>query len=107
MIRKTPMKRTSSRKRTKDEGGDEDYLDWIRSLDCCMCGAKGPSHPHHSTGAGMGLKSSDREAMPLCWRCHRHFHDNTGPFDGWHRAARRVWQELQVERCLSIFAATH
>jgi hypothetical protein len=42
----------------------------------------------------MGLKSKDREAMPLCWQHHRAFHDGSGPFDGW----------TQVERCLAAHA---
>ena len=106
--RKTPMRRTAMKRgptkvRSAKEGGDPVYLDWIRSLDCCGCNTKPPCHPHHSTGAGMGLKSSDREAMPLCWRCHRDFHDGKGVFDGWGRDARRVWQELQVERALYLY----
>jgi hypothetical protein len=52
----------------------------------------------------MGLKSSDRETMPLCWRHHRAFHDGNGPFDGWSRDDRRIWQMEQVERCQQAHA---
>lgn len=109
------MKRTPPVKRSKEEGGDEAYLEFIRSLPCCMCDRRGPSHPHHSTGAGMGLKAPDREAMPLCAPhyssrgspvagCHRDFHDGNGAFDGWTRADKNLWQGLQVARCQELYA---
>lgn len=107
--RKTPMRRTRlqqkpPRKRSSAEGGDEVYLDWIRSLPCCVCGVRTSSHAHHSTGAGMALKAPDREAMPLCPRCHRDFHDGKGFSDGWRREQRALWQELQVERCQRLYS---
>lgn len=95
--------------RTPEEGGDPEYLAFIRELPCCApsvaeCQSPAPQHPHHSTGAGMGLKAKDRETMPLCWRHHRAFHEGKGPFDGWSRDERRLWQEQQVERCLQARA---
>lgn len=117
LTRKTPMKRSRFvkrplPKRAPERGGDVDYLAWIRMLPCARCGVNGISHAHHSTGAGMGLKSDDRDAMPLCSPhvdgrmtkpgCHREFHDNRGLFDGWTREDRRIWQELQVARCQAL-----
>jgi len=52
----------------------------------------------------MGMKASDRETMPLCWMHHRQFHEGKGPFDGWTRDERRLFQEQQVERCLAAYA---
>ena len=87
---------------------DPTYLAFIRELPCCApsvteCQSPPPQHPHHSTGAGMGMKTGDRETMPLCWMHHRQFHEGKGPFDGWTRDERRRWQEEQVERCLAAY----
>jgi hypothetical protein len=109
--RKTPLTRTamprnkSPHKRTPEQGGDELYLRWIRSLPCCVCGHRPPSDAHHSTGAGMGLKAPDREAMPLCRPHHQQFHELRGPFDGWSHSHKKLWQEQQVERCVALFLA--
>lgn len=91
---------------------DPSYLNWIRSQPCANCSAPGPSHPHHSTVApvtcemcsgpprerpqakrGKGTKSHDHYAFPLCFKCHRRFHDAAGPFRDWTKAQRREWQE--------------
>lgn len=98
------MKQHAPRKRSAAEGGDETYLGWIRSLPCCVCQAPAPNHPHHSTGAGMALKAPDREAMPLCHRCHRDFHDGRGWAEYMGKRDRRVWQEVQVERCQYVYS---
>lgn len=110
LLRKTALRRSkfmSRNRETKQQQreGDPVYLDWIRALHCCSCGAKPPSHPHHSTGGGMGQKSGDRETMPLCFRCHRDFHDGNGKFDGWTKAQRRLFQDLAVERYQRISAS--
>lgn len=62
---------------------DDKYLNYIRSLPCCIC------HDNTSTEAahlrvgsvddgkrytGMAEKSSDRWALPLCGRHHREQH---------------------------------
>lgn len=102
------MTRSAPPKRSPSEGGDERYLDFIRSLLCCApgpraCHAPAPQHPHHSTGAGLALKAPDRETMPLCWHHHRAFHDGNGPFEHMTREDRRLWQEEMVGRCQRIW----
>jgi hypothetical protein len=52
----------------------------------------------------MGIKSSDRETIPLCWVHHQAFHEGSGPFDGWTRSERARWQEERVEECLAAHA---
>jgi hypothetical protein len=52
------------------------YLDWVKTLDCCNCGAPADD-PHHIIGqgeGGMGTKASDLLVMPLCRGCHTHIH---------------------------------
>jgi len=40
------------------------YMDKVARLGCMICGK--PPHLHHVTGAGMGLKSSNYDVIPLC-----------------------------------------
>ena len=57
------------------------YLDFVRTLPCCHCGA--PSEPHHVIGVGMGKmggKASDIHAVPLCREDHTLVHQDPG---GW------------------------
>jgi hypothetical protein len=57
---------------------DEQYLAWLRSQPCCICGADGSDAAHLRMGSvndgkrstGMGEKSSDKWAVPLCRRHH-------------------------------------
>ena len=56
---------------------DNDYLDWIRSLHCCVCGHRPPSEPHHVSEKGkgsMGSKTDDTRAIPACNYHHREAH---------------------------------
>lgn len=66
------------------EGMDANHLANVRKLPCCVCGIAGSTVAHHllRTGEhGMGRKSSDRWAIPLCEGiavkdgCHRALHD--------------------------------
>jgi len=52
------------------------YLDYVRALPCCSCGARGPSDPHHYGPRGVGQKTDDTRTVPLCRRCHDVFHDS-------------------------------
>ena len=38
-------------------------------MSCLVCGSK-PVHAHHSGPRGLGQKSPDRHAVPLCWKHH-------------------------------------
>lgn len=55
------------------------HLERIRRLPCCIptCSSKSPSDPHHlrvSNERGVGLKATDRWAIPLCRRHHEECH---------------------------------
>lgn len=104
--RKKPMSRVAAKQRSAEEGGDEAYLAFIRSLPCCACGARAPSHAHHETGGGRGKgqKAPDRRTLPLCFRCHRQFHDLNGRFEGFTAEGKRVWQDLEILRCQELYA---
>jgi hypothetical protein len=61
---------------------DERYLRFIRSLPCCICGGINTEAAHLRIGSinygkrdtGMGEKSSDKWALPLCNAHHREQH---------------------------------
>ena len=56
------------------------YIEFIKSLRCCVCGFKSPSDPHHVSLEGhgaKGMKCSDDRAIPLCHLHHVEYH-NTG-----------------------------
>jgi len=66
---------------------DPNYLAAVRALPCCLCGLYGQTEAHHCKDRpaydeqglyermpGMGQKSSDRDAIPLCAEHHRMFH---------------------------------
>ncbi len=55
-------------------GMSEEHLALIRALPCCRCNAPPKSEAHHLKQGigerGMGLRSTDRWAVPLCRSCH-------------------------------------
>jgi hypothetical protein len=51
------------------------YLAYIREQACCACVRGTPIEAHHFGPRGTGIKADDYHAVPLCTRCHRHFHD--------------------------------
>lgn len=58
------------------------YLRWIRSLPCSVCRTRWHVEAAHTGPHGLGQKSSDLSAIPLCARHHRTGNDsyhNLGP----------------------------
>lgn len=62
---------------------DEDYLNYVRSLPCVICGdtvtveaahLRVGSISHNKSYGAMQMKSSDKWALPLCTRHHREQH---------------------------------
>src|SRR5690606_3775495 len=49
------------------------YAETIRALPCSVCGAPGPSDPHHVRSRGAG--GDRRDLVPLCRTHHREYHD--------------------------------
>jgi hypothetical protein len=64
------------------------YLAWIRTLPCLVCGAKRGIEASHTGPHGLGQKSADLSAIPLCTRHHR-----TGR-DSYHKLGPRKFAEL-------------
>lgn len=52
-----------------------EYLDFVRTLPCCICDRPGPNEAHHAgADRGMGIKCNDTRAISLCSRCHAEWH---------------------------------
>lgn len=55
---------------------DRSYLDWVKKLECCVCNAPADD-PHHIVVVGykgMGSKTADYWAIPLCRPHHDELH---------------------------------
>jgi len=63
------------------------YLAWIRTQPCCICGSPKTVEASHTGPHGIGQKSPDSSAIPLCARHHR-----TG-YDSYHRLGPRRFSE--------------
>jgi hypothetical protein len=63
------------------------YLAWIRTQPCCVCGSKRGIEASHTGPHGLGQKSPDSSAIPLCAKHHR-----TGA-DSYHRLGPRKFAE--------------
>lgn len=70
---KFPLPKPKKRKKKKRAGMDPKHLEFIRRLPCCICGYE-PVEAHHlkfGTGErGMGMRSTDKWAVPLCHEHH-------------------------------------
>ena len=82
---------------------DPAYLEWLREQPCCACGKWGWSTPHHKTGAGMGKRAHDHEAMPLCVGCHKDLHEFSGRFALMGQLSRADWQDTQIREHRAMY----
>jgi len=64
------------------------YLRWVRSLPCAVCGTSRYIEAAHTGPRGLSQKSSDTSAIPLCARHHR-----TGN-DSYHKLGPRKFSEV-------------
>lgn len=64
-----PKKRKNSERYLKRPGMSEAHLACIRQLPCCVCGGTKHIEAHHlkaTAERGMGLRSTDKWAVPAC-----------------------------------------
>jgi hypothetical protein len=87
---------------------NERYLAFIRRLACCACSSTRNVEAAHTGPHGLGQKSSDLSAIPLCFRCHRADSDSLHAVGPAKFAADRgldigkltgYYQELFVRSC--------
>tara|TARA_B100000700_G_scaffold189815_1_gene209196 strand:- start:55731 stop:56192 length:462 start_codon:yes stop_codon:yes gene_type:complete len=82
-----------------------EYLAFVRTLPCCLCGAPANA-AHHLIGmwgmSGMGLKAPDSMVMPVCDgpgdTCHRRIHDSAEL-----RALQPGWMRQTIRAGLAEF----
>jgi hypothetical protein len=77
-----------SQPRTPHPARNPRYLAWIRTLPCLVCGARRGIEASHTGPHGLGQKSPDTSAIPLCIKHHR-----TGK-DSYHKLGPRKFAEL-------------
>lgn len=104
-LKRTAMKRKAPKIRTASEGGDPEYLAFVRRQRCCACGSLPPSHAHHETlgGRGKSQKAPDRRTLPFCFGDHDDFHLVRGRFKGWSREKRKAFQEAEIDRLSGVW----
>lgn len=69
---------------------NEEYLKFIRKLPCCACGKSRGVEAAHFGPRGLGTRASDKNALPVCYKCHRtgpHAYHKLGPrkFAAYHK----------------------
>ena len=65
-----------------------EHLRFVRSLPCCVCGARRNIEAHHTGPRGLSQKSSDLSAIPLCALVHH----RAGQYS-YHVLGRRAFEE--------------
>lgn len=84
---------------------DRLYLDWVKTLNCCACNAPADD-PHHVVVAGykgMGSKTPDYWAIPLCRPHHDELHHDRRAWEDnygtqWEHAAVTMLQAMMEGR---------
>lgn len=71
---------------------EKEHLLAVKELDCCVCGAHGPSDAHHLTQCGRRL--GHEFVIPLCYECHR----GDGGFSGKNRNAwdKSIFNQIRL-----------
>jgi len=100
--------RSPRRKARRGPPRDREYLTWIRSLRCCVCGRSPRNEAAHvGRDGGKGVKCSDYATIPLCAQCHRigpdSYHDGKKTFAALHlidydalvSKYNSIWEKLQ------------
>ena len=76
------------------------YRDWVKSLDCCVCGSPADD-PHHGIAlgygeGGMATKACDLLSMPLCRGHHTEIHRNKEmQADQWRYIAKTLQKAIK------------
>lgn len=84
------------------DGNSQRHLELIRKLPCCVCPRVPGGEAHHlkATGLrGMGMRSPDKCAVPMCHQCH---------VEGVERAGSKnelAWFEKRGIEALELAAA--
>jgi hypothetical protein len=66
-----PVNRARKAKRWRTSFGSSERVEWMRQLNCCVCG-RTPCEVAHVRSRAAGGTAAD--TVPLCNRCHREQH---------------------------------
>ncbi len=87
------------------------YTDWVKSLECCNCGAPADD-PHHGIAlgygeSGTGTKACDLLTMPLCRPCHNLIHldnaqGNNMKDDQWRWIAKTLQKAIKDDLIVDL-----
>lgn len=107
-MRRTWMRRKAPRRLSR-AGSDPAYLEKVRRRPCWFTGAsdtrcEGPVHAHHAIHRSQGGK--DVDAVPLCAKHHRAWHEDRPPFRGLDRLQRFAWATRAIADTRAAIAAT-
>ena len=78
---------------------DPAHLRWIRTLRCVVCGSTRYVEAAHTGPRGLGQKSADSTAIPLCVRHHRTANDS------YHKLGPRKFPEAHRLKITQILNA--
>jgi hypothetical protein len=102
------MKRTKHQERNVEHA---EYLSWVHTQPCAVCGTRQAIQAAHAGQGGTGMKhGSDAEVIPLCgphWDgvvaaegmvpgCHAEHDGFSGHFKGWKMFEYRRWNDHQI-----------
>lgn len=128
VLRERPWELTDEERERLEAKRDRVYLAWIHKHPCCECGSVRLVEAHHHThgtlepvfpsptqegvlvtagrARGKAQKAHDHWAIPLCLRCHRQFHDCSGPFRKMDKEELRAWQSRKVLEFRALYLST-
>lgn len=91
----TPIAKRRPGKRRTEAVRSGDWLDAVRSIDCCVrCGKFGTEAAHADIGKGMGNKTDDCTAVAICADCHHEL--------GNGNKLERDFRRSEMDRCLRL-----
>ena len=95
MKTRTPMPKKRAGKRRTVAVYDRNWLDIVRSIECCVrCGKYGVEAAHADVGKGMGQKTDDVTACALCPECHHDLGNGS--------KLEREFRRSEMDRCLRL-----
>lgn len=87
-------------------GEDPHYTDWLKMQACYQCDSRRGCDPHHRQGAGMGMRSHDHTAIPLCRFCHVAWHAGSGPYKWMGRDGKREYADKSIAKYRALYRSS-
>jgi hypothetical protein len=120
MMRRTPLRRTAMRRRSRPTSysrrpRDLPYMLFVKTLLCSVEEERpdpdreptpcwGVIEADHAGRRGISQKADDRTVIPICTGHHRERTDHTGSFKHTTRESNRAWLDRAITRTQTIYA---